>query len=167
MQEQLLTSRSEHWCTPPEIKDRVCQVDTIGLDPAGNIHSIIDAQLVFDFNGGQDGLLLSWQHQGLVYINPPYGRALPKWTKKIAAEALLGTEIVALLPARTDTKWFHEHILPYAQTMLFYKGRIKFIDGTTGKRKHSATFPSIFVYFGKRSKKFKKAFKDTGYFLDV
>ncbi len=161
----LLTSKSEHWCTPPEILNLVNQVDTIGLDPCTNLYSIVGAQLAYDES--VDGLMTTWQNKGLVYVNPPYGKKLIDWTKKIAAESLLGTEIIALTPARTDTKWFHNYILPYATSILFWKGRVRFIDGTTGKIKDAATFPSLVSYFGPRPGKFKKAFGSKGFLLEL
>jgi site-specific DNA-methyltransferase (adenine-specific) len=76
-------------------------------------------------------------------MNPPYGRDLGKWVKKAADEAKRGATVVALLPARTDTKWFHDHIYkkPYVQ-IEFLKGRLKF-----GSSKNSAPFPSMIVVF--------------------
>lgn len=71
-------------------------------------------------------------------MNPPYGREIGKWVKK-AAES--NATVVCLLPARTDTKWFHEYILGKAE-IRFVKGRLKFGDG-----KNSAPFPSMVVIF--------------------
>ena len=69
-------------------------------------------------------------------MNPPYGREIGKWVKKISEWGG-----VALLPARTDTKWFHEYIYHKAE-IRFIKGRLKFGDG-----KNSAPFPSMIVVF--------------------
>ena len=74
-----------------------------------------------------------------VYCNPPYGREIGKWVEKAYNENKNGTFIVMLLPARTDTKWFHNFI--YKQHKIeFIKGRLKFNDG-----KNSAPFPSMIV----------------------
>ena len=73
-----------------------------------------------------------------VFCNPPYGRAIAAWVKKCKEEAEKpGTVVVALLPARTDTKWFHEYIYNKAE-IVFLRGRLKFGDG-----KNSAPFPSM------------------------
>ena len=77
-----------------------------------------------------------------VYCNPPYGREISKWIKKAYEENLKGTKIVLLLPARTDTKWFHEYIYNKHE-IRFIKGRLKFNDG-----KNPAPFPSMLVIMG-------------------
>lgn len=74
-------------------------------------------------------------------MNPPYGKEIGKWVKKAYEESLKGTKVVCLLPARTDTKWFHEYCLK--GKIEFIKGRLKF-----GKSKNSAPFPSMVVVFG-------------------
>ena len=76
-------------------------------------------------------------------MNPPYGREIGRWVKK-ASEARGGV-VVCLLPARTDTKYFHEYIYnnPKAE-IRFIKGRLKF-----GDSKNSAPFPSAIVIFKK------------------
>jgi len=167
MQQQLLTSKSDHWNTPVSFLERVEEIDAIGLDPCPNSHSYVNAFVEYSLANEEDGLALPWHSNGLVFVNPPYGRKLKSWTRKIAEEALRGAEIVALTPARTDTRWFHDYIHPYANSMLFWKGRIKFIDGTTGKERHSATFPSLVSYFGPRPTKFKAAFGDAGLLIEL
>lgn len=71
------------------------------------------------------------------WMNPPYGRETGKWVKKAAEEK----NVVALLPARTDTKWFHDHIYGKAE-IRFIKGRLKFGNAT-----NSAPFPSMICIF--------------------
>jgi hypothetical protein len=95
----------------------------------------------------------------LVYVNPPYGSALADWAPKIAAEANAGLEIVALVPSRTDTDWFHT-LWESARTTLLWKGRLKFLGA-----KYPAPFPSALFYFGKREEVFIKAFADKGIFI--
>jgi hypothetical protein len=95
----------------------------------------------------------------LVYVNPPYGSALADWAPKIAAEANSGLEIVALVPSRTDTDWFHT-LWESARTTLLWKGRLKFLGA-----KSAAPFPSALFYFGKREEVFIKAFADKGIFI--
>lgn len=71
-------------------------------------------------------------------MNPPYGREIGKWVKK-ASES--NTTVVCLLPARTDTRWFHDYIFGKAE-IRFVRGRLKF-----GNSKNSAPFPSMVVVF--------------------
>ena len=77
----------------------------------------------------------------IVFCNPPYGRELPKWVKKCYEEFKQGATVVMLVPARTDTKWFHDYIYHEAE-IRFIKGRLKFGDG-----KQSAPFPSMIAIF--------------------
>ena len=81
-----------------------------------------------------DGLLAEWGTRS--FVNPPY-KDIKKWIEKGYNEWRKGKTIVFLIPARTDTKYFHEFIYPYAE-LRFIKGRLKFNDG-----KGSAPFPSM------------------------
>ena len=73
--------------------------------------------------------------------NPPYGRNINKWIQKAYVESRKSNCIVVgLLPARTDTKWFHDYIYPNKAEIRFIKGRLKFGDGL-----NSAPFPSMIV----------------------
>ena len=88
----------------------------------------------------QDGLHQPWD--GIVWCNPPYGREIGKWVQKAYDENRRENNyIVMLLPARTDTKWFHDYILGKAEVR-FVRGRLKF-----GGSKNSAPFPSMVVVF--------------------
>ena len=84
----------------------------------------------------QDGLKQEWR--GTVWCNPPYGREIGKWVKKAAKAECT---VVMLLPARTDTAWFHDYIYGHTE-IRFVRGRLKF-----GKCKNSAPFPSMVVIF--------------------
>ena len=78
---------------------------------------------------------------GGAFCNPPYGREIGLWVKKAYEESEKGQLVVMLLPARTDTKWFHDYILGKAE-IRFVRGRLKFGDST-----NSAPFPSMVVIF--------------------
>ena len=79
-------------------------------------------------------------------MNPPYGRKIGKWVKKAHDEVERGVPlVVCLLPARTDTKWFHDYIYGKAE-IRFIRGRLKF-----GGSKNSAPFPSMIVIFRKEA----------------
>ena len=85
----------------------------------------------------ENGLLQNWAK--LNWMNPPYGKEIGLWIAAASAEALNGKLTVALLPARTDTRWFHRYIYRKHET-IFIKGRLKF-----GDSKNSAPFPSMIV----------------------
>jgi len=74
-------------------------------------------------------------------MNPPYGRTIGQWVRKAQQEAAFGALVVGLLPARTDTKWWHENVLPHAD-ILFIPGRLHF-----GGCKNAAPFPSALAFW--------------------
>lgn len=78
-----------------------------------------------------------------VFCNPPYGRQIYDWVKKAYDESRKpDTTVVMLIPARTDTRYFHEFIYHKAKEIRFIKGRLKF-----GNAKNAAPFPSMIVIF--------------------
>lgn len=89
-----------------------------------------------------DGLAQPWH--GLCFMNPPYGRAIGKWVAKARSESDAGhADIVGLIPARTDTAYWHDHIEGIAQ-VTFLRGRVRFIrNGKTGP----APFPSAVIFW--------------------
>src|SRR5262249_17515378 len=102
------------------------------------------------FTAEDDGLKLAWF--GNVFANPPYGRLLGDWVAKARSEFEAGNAktVVLLIPARTDTIYWHEHIEGRAQ-MRFLKGRLRFSDGngnSDGKQPAPAPFPSALVIYG-------------------
>ena len=80
-------------------------------------------------------------------MNPPYGREIGAFVRKAATESRKqGTVIVGLIPARTDTRWWWDWVVPHAAEIQFIKGRVKFcIDGVP---RQSAPFPSVLVRWG-------------------
>ena len=85
-----------------------------------------------------DGLSQQWR--GVCWMNPPYGRTIGKWMKKAYESSLSGTTVVCLVPARTDTNWWHDYAMK--GDIEFIRGRLKF-----GGSKNSAPFPSAVVVF--------------------
>lgn len=124
------------WGTPPDLKESLQKEFSFTLDPCAV---------------GQvwDGRELSWRGQR-VFCNPPYGRDLGTWLAK-GPEAELA---VFLLPARTDTRWFHDHALQ-AHEIRFFRGRLKFNEKHVSpcdyskrfKEMGGAPFPSMLVIF--------------------
>lgn len=104
------------------------------------------------FTPEQDSLAQDWT--GLVgWLNPPYGKMTGPFVKK-ASEAK--ARVVCLLPARTDTAWFHDYVQGKAKVIRFLRGRPKFLlngmpvlDPKTG-RPASGKFPSMVVVFDNR-----------------
>jgi phage N-6-adenine-methyltransferase len=87
----------------------------------------------------QDGLQQLWA--GVCWCNPPYGTVIGRWVQKAYELALAGALVVCLLPARCDTRWWHDYVLPSAEVR-YLKGRLKF-----GGTANSAPFPSAVVIF--------------------
>jgi len=86
-----------------------------------------------------DGLAQTWT--GTCFMNPPYGRKIGEWVEKALQSAQGGAVVVCLLPARTDTRWWHDFVIRAAH-IVFLRGRLKF-----GGSKTSAPFPSVIVIF--------------------
>ena len=95
------------------------------------------------FTEAQDGLAQSWKGE-VSYVNPPYGRALKNWIKKAYEETKdANTTVVMLIPARTDTNYWHDYVMQ-ASEVRFVRGGIKFGGGETDD---PAPFPSVVVIF--------------------
>ena len=94
-----------------------------------------------------DALGQNWTRWGkTIFVNPPYGRLIGRFVKKAYEESLKGATVVMLIPARVDTKWWHEYC---AQgEVRFIKGRLKFINPSVA-RSDPAPFPSAIVILGR------------------
>ena len=133
----MFSSKTDLWSTPQDLFDALTLNFDFTLDPCATYEN---AKCSKYYTKEQDGLKQSWQGER-VFVNPPYGREISKWVKKAYEESSNCKVIVMLLPARTDTKWFHDYIYKKAQ-IEFIKGRLKF-----GNSKNSAPFPSMIVIF--------------------
>lgn len=150
------SSESTEWYTPPEIIERVVEVfGVIDLDPCSNSHQKPVVPAASHYVLADDGLTLPWE--GRVYMNPPYGDVIGSWIRKLIDEFHSGRliEAVALIPARTDTEWFHS-LWAYG-AICFIRGRLKFSGS-----KNSAPFPSAVVYLGANIGGFQRAFSPLG-----
>ena len=95
------------------------------------------------YTAEQDGLLMPWADVN--WCNPPYGNRIADWLAKARRVQANGGTTVLLLPSRTDTRWFHAHVMK-ASEIRFIKGRLKF-----GEVTNNAPFPSLLaVYRGHR-----------------
>ncbi len=137
------SSTSQTWTTPPGLLQKLYDVfDRFDLDPCSPSRTDTPVRARFHYTEEDDGLALPWF--GQVFVNPPYSRALPDWIKKAKAEVEEGraSSVVALVPARTDTRYWHEHVAGHAD-IVFLKGRLSF-----GQTQQAAPFPSALVIWG-------------------
>ncbi|MEY8382307.1 phage N-6-adenine-methyltransferase [Christensenellaceae bacterium 44-20] len=149
MNKALFSSNSQEWCTPQWLFDSLDEEFHFALDAAANDSN---KKCPLYYTVEMDGLQQDWSSAGgAVFCNPPYGRELKKWVQKGYEEAQKGVKVVMLIPARTDTSYFHEYIYGKAE-IRFLKGRLKFTDNA-GKEYSSAPFPSMVVIFGGTNEK--------------
>ena len=135
------SSKSNDWATPHQTFNELDNEFNFTLDPCASQEN---AKCEKYFTKEDDGLSQDWSNE-IVFMNPPYGREIGKWVEKAYRESLKGAVVVCLIPARTDTKYWHNFIFPYAE-IRFIKGRLKF-----GGSKNSAPFPSAIVIYNKGS----------------
>jgi len=129
------SSKTDCWETPQDLFDKLNATYQFTMDVCALAEN---AKVQPYFSPEQDGLNQVWS--GRCWMNPPYGREIGKWVKKAFESDCL---VVGLLPARTDTKWWHDYCIPSHIT--FIRGRLKF-----GNAKNSAPFPSAIVVFNSR-----------------
>lgn len=136
----MFSSETDDWSTPQDFFDKLNEEFGFNLDPCAS-----DENHKCDryFTRDTDGLNKEWG--GSVFVNPPYGREIGAWVKKSYESFCSGKcdYVVMLIPARTDTKWFHDYIYHTAE-IRFVKGRLKF-----GNCENSAPFPSMVVIWKK------------------
>ena len=139
MNKVLFSSERMDWETPDELFEELNKEFAFTLDAASS-HS--NAKTKKHFTVEENGLLQNWGGE-TVWVNPPYGKELPKWIEKAAKEGTKpDTKVVMLIPARTDTRAFHEYIYKKAE-IRFLKGRLTFKGA-----QNNAPFPSMVVIFG-------------------
>ena len=131
--EVMFSSKTDLWETPQELFDKYDAIYHFETDVCALPEN---AKCKRFFTPEMDGLKQEWR--GVCWCNPPYGRQIGKWVEKAVKSS---ATVVMLLPARTDTKWFHDWCLPYGK-IEFLRGRLKF-----GGCDNSAPFPSMIVVF--------------------
>ena len=135
-----LSSDKMDWGTPDEISKPLIKEFGLCVDLAA---SAADTKLKRFFSLADDSLSQNWS--GLRgWLNPPYGRQLGKWVEKAYESTRKGGIIVMLIPARTDTQFWHKYVVK-ADEIRFIEGRITFVGA-----EHSAPFPSAVVVFGRK-----------------
>ena len=131
--ELMFSSKTDLWETPQDLFDKYDAIYHFETDVCALSEN---AKCKRFFTPEMDGLKQEWT--GVCWCNPPYGRQIGKWVEKAVKSS---ATVVMLLPARTDTKWFHDWCLPYGK-IEFLRGRLKF-----GGCDNSAPFPSMIVVF--------------------
>lgn len=136
----LFSSKTEMWETPLNVFNKYNDIHKFTTDVCA-IES--NKKCNHFYSPEENGLIQEWE--GVCWMNPPYGSEIIKWVKKAHDSVMFGKcdKVVALLPARTDTRWFHSYCYHIANIELL-KGRIKFVGG-----KSSAPFPSMIVIWSK------------------
>jgi len=134
-----LSSRDQTWQTPSDLLATILSAanrEAFDLDPCSpRIDGPVPALECWTEAG--NGLVRTWS--GLVFVNPPYSRALPAWVAKCSQEGAAGAVVIGLVPSRTDTRWWHDSVAGRADVIML-KGRLRFGNG-----KGSAPFSSALV----------------------
>ena len=136
----IFSSNTDEWSTPQALFDVLDAEFGFTLDPCALPCS---AKCERYFTPEDDGLAKDWD--GVVFMNPPYGRDIGAWVEKAWSESLRGATVVCLIPARTDTAYWHDFVMK-ADEVRFIRGRLHF-GGDHERTAHNAPFPSAVVVF--------------------
>lgn len=134
MHKQLVASGRTVYGTPPALFSELNLEFDFTLDPCSTHDNALCA---LHFTEAENGLLQPWAPHR-VFMNPPYGRNIGKWTAKAAAESTRGALVVGLVPASTDTAWWHD--TTRGAEIRFPRGRLRFVGMAS-----NAPFPSAIV----------------------
>jgi site-specific DNA-methyltransferase (adenine-specific) len=140
----MMSSNTDQWATPLDFFKKLDAEFYFDVDVCADADN---AKCPVFFSKAENGLAQNWREFSCCWMNPPYGQEIGAWVKKAAESE---TEVVGLLPARTDTRWFHDHIYGKAE-IRFIKGRLKF-----GDAKNSAPFPSMVVVWNRGANDLKE-----------
>lgn len=130
------SSATDLWSTPQDFYERLHAEFQFDLDVCATHEN---AKCANYFTAESNGLIQDWGTH-TCWMNPPYGRTIGLWMKKAWEAAQAGATVVCLVPARTDTNWWHNYAIQ--GEIRFVRGRLKF-----GDQKNSAPFPSAVVIF--------------------
>lgn len=140
------TSLDDTWTTPRDFFDKLNAEFNFGLDAAALQNSTLVPDNWYGPDhpdpAARDALRIDWNHNSRgrpIWLNPPYGRVIKDWMRKASEVASGGGTVVCLVPARTDTAWWHDYCIN-AYEIRYIRGRLKF-----GGQKNSAPFPSAVV----------------------
>jgi phage N-6-adenine-methyltransferase len=133
----MFASATDLWSTPQAFFDKLNAEFDFTLDVCALPEN---AKCERYFTPEQDGLAQPWV--GVCWMNPPYGRGIGKWVAKARDAAASGATVVCLLPARTDTAWWHDGVIGSGAEIRFVRGRLRFQN-----HHWNAPFPSAVVIF--------------------
>jgi phage N-6-adenine-methyltransferase len=129
----MFSGKRDDWETPDALFRELDREFGFDLDVCATPENAKCAKF---FSHEDDGLKQEWK--GVCWMNPPYGREIGRWLAKAAQSAASGATVVCLVPARTDTRWWHEFCQP--GEVRFLRGRVRFV-GTP----RPAPFPSAVI----------------------
>lgn len=137
----MFSSKSDEWATPRGFFEKLNSLfGPFDLDVCANE---MNHKCPKFFDKETNGLDQLWHEHGTkVFMNPPYGKTIKDWVAKAELEAQEGCYVLGLLPARTDTAWFHDHCAKHR--VIFIKGRLAF-ESPWQDKPTSAPFPSMIV----------------------
>lgn len=138
--EGLFTSNTDEWGTPRDFFDLLDAEFGFTLDVCATAEN---AKVERHFTKADDGLSQPWS--GTCWMNPPYGRGIAAWVEKAYLSSQNGATVVCLIPARTDTAYWHDYVMK-ADEVRFVRGRLHF-DGGHEAKAHNAPFPCAVVVF--------------------
>lgn len=136
--EVMFSSATDEWATPPHVFATLDREFRFSLDVCATADN---AKCPRFFTRADDGLAQPWD--GVCWMNPPYGDVIGDWMRKAYESSLAGAVVVCLVPARTDTAWWHDFAMK--GEIRFVRGRLKF-----GAAEYGAPFPSAVVVFRPR-----------------
>lgn len=137
MNRVLFSTQTAEWATPADLYEKLDAEFHFDLDPCA---TALNAKCKDYYTKEEDGLAQNWGGRR-VFCNPPYGRDIAKWVRKCYEERERAL-VVMLIPARTDTAYFHDYIYGKAKEVRFIRGRLHFNES-----KNAAPFPSMIVIF--------------------
>jgi phage N-6-adenine-methyltransferase len=146
----LFTGKYIEYGTPRKLYDELNEEFHFDLDPCTTPDNPL--QISYYYTVAEDGLKQSWNvgngnHWGSVFVNPPYGKNIIQWVKKASDESINhNITVVMLLPARTDTRFFHDYIYNKPNVEVRFRGRLKFLTSVQDVP-NTAPFPSMVVIF--------------------
>lgn len=121
----MMSSTTDEWATPQDFFDGLNKEFGFGLDVCATAEN---AKCDAYYTKKQNGLAQAWHKSAAVcWMNPPYGRQIGAWMKKAYEESQKGATVVCLVPARTDTAWWHDYAM--RGSVRFVRGRLKFGGG--------------------------------------
>jgi hypothetical protein len=174
----MYTSEHNDWNTPLCVLEPIREFNggQIGLDPASNAQSIVDATRDYRLERGENGLHLPWRGFGLVFLNPPYSDEIIPFMRRADEHGALGIEVIALVPNRSDTAWYQDNVANVA-AKCEWRGRLIHPRGVADSSQVSlfpvdgpspvpesgtAPFPSALLYWGHRARRFTEVFARFG-----